>query len=163
MIRRPPRSTLFPYTTLFRSSAHPRLHKHDSRRSAKCLPSFPRIVSDLHVRDADKSRTPSRRPVYRIATNPEIRCRRCRTGGRRGGVDQARGVAGRAGAGGGGSFGHGETWPALLKARNLPRRCLPTITGRVRYAMRTLSQRRRRNEVSMDFQQLQDCILEFSS
>src|SRR2546430_10347107 len=25
MIRRPPRSTLFPYTTLFRSSAHPKL------------------------------------------------------------------------------------------------------------------------------------------
>src|SRR2546422_2526704 len=27
MIRRPPRSTLFPYTTLFRSMAYPRLHK----------------------------------------------------------------------------------------------------------------------------------------
>src|SRR2546422_3303820 len=28
MIRRPPRSTLFPYTTLFRSPAHPR-HRRD--------------------------------------------------------------------------------------------------------------------------------------
>src|SRR3989442_4662048 len=27
MIRRPPRSTLFPYTTLFRSGAHRRLHR----------------------------------------------------------------------------------------------------------------------------------------
>src|SRR6266571_8461325 len=26
MIRRPPRSTLFPYTTLFRSAAHPDVH-----------------------------------------------------------------------------------------------------------------------------------------
>src|SRR2546430_8524730 len=32
MIRRPPRSTLFPYTTLFRSSAKPRdLDRHDCR------------------------------------------------------------------------------------------------------------------------------------
>src|SRR3712207_7372710 len=28
MIRRPPRSTLFPYTTLFRSIVHERLHPH---------------------------------------------------------------------------------------------------------------------------------------
>src|SRR3712207_7811433 len=32
MIRRPPRSTLFPYTTLFRSSAHPRA----VRRTPRC-------------------------------------------------------------------------------------------------------------------------------
>src|SRR2546425_9172531 len=29
MLRRPPRSTLFPYTTLFRSSFHPRHHDDD--------------------------------------------------------------------------------------------------------------------------------------
>src|SRR2546422_2633583 len=29
MIRRPPRSTLFPYTTLFRSPGRPRDHRHD--------------------------------------------------------------------------------------------------------------------------------------
>src|SRR5256885_8298830 len=29
MIRRPPRSTLFPYTTLFRSRLHPRLQRGD--------------------------------------------------------------------------------------------------------------------------------------
>src|SRR3712207_7006105 len=31
MIRRPPRSTLFPYTTLFRSDAGPKLHHIDVR------------------------------------------------------------------------------------------------------------------------------------
>src|SRR2546429_3015946 len=34
MIRRPPRSTLFPYTTLFRSSRRPRQGAQDPRRSA---------------------------------------------------------------------------------------------------------------------------------
>src|SRR6266540_2941560 len=35
MIRRPPRSTLFPYTTLFRSSTRPRSQRSDcSRRQA---------------------------------------------------------------------------------------------------------------------------------
>src|SRR3712207_7645073 len=33
MIRRPPRSTLFPYTTLFRSAKPPR--RHDLRRAAR--------------------------------------------------------------------------------------------------------------------------------
>src|SRR3712207_7553622 len=36
MIRRPPRSTLFPYTTLFRSHAAPRAHQH-----AAALPGVP--------------------------------------------------------------------------------------------------------------------------
>src|SRR3712207_9355713 len=43
MIRRPPRSTLFPYTTLFRSGAyrkrakqfHPDLHPNDAKAKAK--------------------------------------------------------------------------------------------------------------------------------
>src|SRR3712207_895226 len=33
MIRRPPRSTLFPYTTLFRSFGHPVPHEDDARRA----------------------------------------------------------------------------------------------------------------------------------
>src|SRR5687768_17712710 len=45
MIRRPPRSTLFPYTTLFRSRARPRsrpLHTAlRGRRTARTLPLFP--------------------------------------------------------------------------------------------------------------------------
>src|SRR3712207_6998738 len=35
MFRRPPRSTLFPYTTLFRSEAAGRLRRHLRRRSAR--------------------------------------------------------------------------------------------------------------------------------
>src|SRR3712207_7698867 len=38
MIRRPPRSTLFPYTTLFRSRPDPSLHAHDRRRGARARP-----------------------------------------------------------------------------------------------------------------------------
>src|SRR2546426_5844552 len=36
MIRRPPRSTLFPYTTLFRSPAPPGRHAAPARRRALC-------------------------------------------------------------------------------------------------------------------------------
>src|SRR5258708_25829764 len=35
MIRRPPRSTLFPYTTLFRSNESPRLRRSDKLRGLK--------------------------------------------------------------------------------------------------------------------------------
>src|SRR3712207_8858719 len=38
MIRRPPRSTLFPYTTLFRSTACPSTPTRTSRRSARSAP-----------------------------------------------------------------------------------------------------------------------------
>src|SRR2546430_12574072 len=34
MIRRPPRSTLFPYTTLFRSNQHPDVHVAEARQLA---------------------------------------------------------------------------------------------------------------------------------
>src|SRR2546426_7964485 len=37
MIRRPPRSTLFPYTTLFRSQEH-RVHEHRRAQIRRCLP-----------------------------------------------------------------------------------------------------------------------------
>src|SRR5256885_7097799 len=37
MIRRPPRSTLFPYTTLFRSP-HPRGHDHETERNGQHQP-----------------------------------------------------------------------------------------------------------------------------
>src|SRR2546430_11208950 len=44
MIRRPPRSTLFPYTTLFRSTPRlpSRLRRRTSRRSDRRGPRFPR-------------------------------------------------------------------------------------------------------------------------
>src|SRR5260370_40277883 len=37
MIRRPPRSTLFPYTTLFRSTAIPLVHAHDVEAAMRGL------------------------------------------------------------------------------------------------------------------------------
>src|SRR5258705_6074238 len=45
MIRRPPRSTLFPYTTLFRSP--PRLRRRRLRRSTPALPPRPRPLAWL--------------------------------------------------------------------------------------------------------------------
>src|SRR6201994_455401 len=42
MIRRPPRSTLFPYTTLFRSGLNP---KQRMPRSEKCFASVPYCLS----------------------------------------------------------------------------------------------------------------------
>src|SRR5256885_12096482 len=42
MIRRPPRSTLFPYTTLFRSSPQLIRHSCDGRP-----PAFPRVLQQL--------------------------------------------------------------------------------------------------------------------
>src|SRR5256885_3532328 len=54
MIRRPPRSTLFPYTTLFRSSRIDILHRHRARRRAVALPEF-RPTHRLLVRKDRKS------------------------------------------------------------------------------------------------------------
>src|SRR5204863_5752348 len=41
MIPRPPRSTLFPYTTLFRSPLDPLARSHEKTRSASALPGSP--------------------------------------------------------------------------------------------------------------------------
>src|SRR5258707_2582331 len=55
MIRRPPRSTLFPYTTLFRSSAHGR--SDPSSGSLACggleKPAFVRISPKLNIRSEE--------------------------------------------------------------------------------------------------------------
>src|SRR2546430_11532635 len=48
MIRRPPRSTLFPYTTLFRSLAQVRLEEIDlRRRHAQHLVGVERVAAEL--------------------------------------------------------------------------------------------------------------------
>src|SRR5438445_4677602 len=58
MIRRPPRSTLFPYTTLFRSTPLRRLHRRRQRPTARyrrhlgredCTPESPRCRSEEHT------------------------------------------------------------------------------------------------------------------
>src|SRR2546422_5632077 len=47
MIRRPPRSTLFPYTTLFRSLADPGVPPDRKRRFLLAEGRLPRIVANL--------------------------------------------------------------------------------------------------------------------
>src|SRR2546428_7474442 len=63
MIRRPPRSTLFPYTTLFRSQRHPQdesgpaTHRHRARRAAaRWGPaiSAPERAREQHERTAEE-------------------------------------------------------------------------------------------------------------
>src|SRR5258708_11947250 len=49
MIRRPPRSTLFPYTTLFRSGQLRRSERHDRKRNRLRL-SFCHLDDELGVR-----------------------------------------------------------------------------------------------------------------
>src|SRR2546427_6053159 len=71
MIRRPPRSTLFPYTTLFRSLLPHRVDRHrvQARRGARCrrLPRadrggglLPRVYLGGFVRRLELSRPPRR-------------------------------------------------------------------------------------------------------
>src|SRR5436190_2396754 len=60
MIRRPPRSTLFPYTTLFRS----RPRHQGARRHA---PGHERAVPDVHVRDRKSTRLNSSHTVISYA------------------------------------------------------------------------------------------------
>src|SRR2546427_9011957 len=54
MIRRPPRSTLFPYTTLFRSEPRRRPRDHDARRNdtAVRLRGHPEKAGDLRHDEA---------------------------------------------------------------------------------------------------------------
>src|SRR5258708_9763905 len=45
MIRRPPRSTLFPYTTLFRSQEHGMLFEHAFTNACMCSPARSTLMS----------------------------------------------------------------------------------------------------------------------
>src|SRR3712207_9556344 len=61
MIRRPPRSTLFPYTTLFRSAvAYQHVH-HDVPKPSSRVPGIPWQVDDLVARTT--RRDPAGRPI----------------------------------------------------------------------------------------------------
>src|SRR5688572_32696579 len=59
MIRRPPRSTLFPYTTLFRSFAVHRVHRRRADHVAHVLPS-PQDLAVLGVVGSDLDRKSTR-------------------------------------------------------------------------------------------------------
>src|SRR3712207_3652339 len=52
MIRRPPRSTLFPYTTLFRSDQGVRLFRVDNPHT-KPLPFWEWMIADIRARHPD--------------------------------------------------------------------------------------------------------------
>src|SRR2546430_9482411 len=60
MIRRPPRSTLFPYTTLFRSNVNPtaRLHRVDVRELAQVQAAVASFRPDVVNHHAAQSEVP---------------------------------------------------------------------------------------------------------
>src|SRR5437899_6983034 len=63
MIRRPPRSTLFPYTTLFRSNDHvehgPRRRQNDQREHRHFLCAFPSSFNAVFARSEEHTSEPS--------------------------------------------------------------------------------------------------------
>src|SRR5688572_30885135 len=68
MIRRPPRSTLFPYTTLFRSSLRPFPLPGSRRRGGEGLSSIRTPRLDLHVLLHRLARATDRLPRDRKST-----------------------------------------------------------------------------------------------
>src|SRR3712207_7396959 len=64
MIRRPPRSTLFPYTTLFRSTSAATLSRFAPRRSAIAPPTNDAGITATRVANAIKAARPAL-PVVR--------------------------------------------------------------------------------------------------
>src|SRR3989442_11593709 len=74
MIRRPPRSTLFPYTTLFRSSRHWRTGASDERHSSQALPlpaSGRAVVVELEKSVAHRSEE----HTSELQSRPHLVCR----------------------------------------------------------------------------------------
>src|SRR2546430_12466316 len=60
MIRRPPRSTLFPYTTLSRSAASSLVEAHDHHHRGRSRERRHRRFQRLRLRDAERTRDPFR-------------------------------------------------------------------------------------------------------
>src|SRR5436305_10810943 len=74
MIRRPPRSTLFPYTTLFRSRTAPR------RRAATWSLTWFQVASEMMIRVSYSLLVPSRRlrseeHTSELQSRPHLVCR----------------------------------------------------------------------------------------
>src|SRR5437016_11941056 len=78
MIRRPPRSTLFPYTTLFRSGVHAPLHVHEEQHDVALgdgrseehtseLQSLTNLVCRLLLEKKKKKK--KKKNKYKIKTN----------------------------------------------------------------------------------------------
>src|SRR3712207_9399172 len=72
MIRRPPRSTLFPYTTLFRSDETGDGHDGaDQRAHAQLLADHPRQVLEAHLADAHSAHQQADRLRADVATGAD--------------------------------------------------------------------------------------------
>src|SRR5258705_9607145 len=76
MIRRPPRSTLFPYTTLFRSRGHARLVPADGERGRRVERQASVASSD--VQHQTKRRTPGARSEEHTSELQSLRHLVCR-------------------------------------------------------------------------------------
>src|SRR3712207_8509047 len=66
MIRRPPRSTLFPYTTLFRSGGHPCGNAHTALREAGHDPEVIKSYGLGVLPDFPFNRTPGRQAAKKL-------------------------------------------------------------------------------------------------
>src|SRR2546425_9669911 len=69
MIRRPPRSTLFPYTTLFRSSIHARRFRRGVQRAHRRFARVRRVAS--YTKGHCRSSPPSGEQTERASFYPE--------------------------------------------------------------------------------------------
>src|SRR3712207_7323347 len=75
MIRRPPRSTLFPYTTLFRSSSARRISRNAASRSASVIFAFPRSRSVTACRRAERDSNRSEEHTSELQSRQYLVCR----------------------------------------------------------------------------------------
>src|SRR5438046_10371211 len=74
MIRRPPRSTLFPYTTLFRSPApfDPRIHEarpHAYQQQSATL--LRALLADSEIRESHRENDPRVQDAYSLRCTPQ--------------------------------------------------------------------------------------------
>src|SRR5260370_9704062 len=60
MIRRPPRSTLFPYTTLFRSLIRDRFNQHDAKPERRRVGGRTETSADVREHSAERRRDDAR-------------------------------------------------------------------------------------------------------
>src|SRR5438034_2581880 len=77
MIRRPPRSTLFPYTTLFRSTAGSPRHAHQPDLDALALDDGPvgRRVAGTRVDRVERSEVRSEEHTSELQSHSDLVCR----------------------------------------------------------------------------------------
>src|SRR5690349_24002408 len=75
MIRRPPRSTLFPYTTLFRSRPRPRPVRRDGGRPVRGGQPVPARVRRADAREGARGRDRSEEHTSELQSRRDLVCR----------------------------------------------------------------------------------------